>query len=357
MSAPQASAAKVRCTWQPPMEEALLDTLLDAQTQGLQTDNGGFKTTGWNLALEAVKACTIQTVTVQQIKSKYDAFKQDWKAWKAFIDHTGLGWDSEKGVPTGPPEVLEAFFQACPRARKFRDKPIPYESKLRTLLDGAIAVGANAIPISNVLQQISVNSDNSEEPEMQNENPNNDSDQGETDEYSWPSSPPPSATPGPISTPATTNTTQVTATQGTATQGTATQGTTTQDSNLGRRKRKSKNAAAADLRKRRKTSGHALADVMGLSVDEWKNTNKLYADQLKQQNSIARRQFERKEKEDVISRVVDVLTSEFEDLSVVEEDFINSVLENKSVAVLFLARTPERRRIWVEQILAQRHEG
>jgi len=289
-----------------------------------------------------VKACMIQTVTVRQIKSKYDAFKQDWKAWKAFIDHTGLGWDSEKGVPTGPPEVLEAFFQACPRARKFRDKPIPYESKLRTLLDGAIAVGENAIPISNVLQQISVNSDNSEEPEMQNENPNNDSDQGETDEYSWPSSPPPSATPGPISTPATTNTNQ---------------GTATQDSNLERRKRKSKNAAAADLRKRRKTNDHALADVMGLSVDEWKNTNKLYADQLKQQNSIARRQFERKEKEDVISRVVDVLTSEFEDLSVVEEDFINSVLESKSVAVLFLARTPERRRIWVEQILAQRHEG
>jgi hypothetical protein len=57
----QASAASAkkspRCTWHPEMEEAflffllyVLDTLLDAQTQGLQTDNGSFKP----VAFEAV---------------------------------------------------------------------------------------------------------------------------------------------------------------------------------------------------------------------------------------------------------------------------------------------------------------
>jgi hypothetical protein len=57
----QASAASAkkspRCTWHPEIEEAfllLLDTLLDAQTQGLQTDNGSFKPAGWNMAFEAV---------------------------------------------------------------------------------------------------------------------------------------------------------------------------------------------------------------------------------------------------------------------------------------------------------------
>ena len=54
--------------------------------------------------MAAVNTCTSQGITVQQIKSKYDSLKLDWKAWKAFIDHTGLGWDSEKGVPTGPPD-------------------------------------------------------------------------------------------------------------------------------------------------------------------------------------------------------------------------------------------------------------
>ena len=61
------------------------------------------------MAFEAVKAHTSQVFTMQQIKSKFDTLKQDWRAWKAFIDHTGLGWDQEKGVPTGPADVLEKF--------------------------------------------------------------------------------------------------------------------------------------------------------------------------------------------------------------------------------------------------------
>lgn len=162
------------------MEEALLDTLLDAQTQGLQTDNGSFKSAAWNMAFEAVKACTSQDITIPQIKSKYDVLKQDWKAWKAFIDHTGLGWDSEKGVPTAAPEVLETFFQTCPRARKFRDNPIPCESKLQTLLEGAIATGDNALPIGDTIQLLAVDS-GPEEGEQSDT----------TEEYPWSPTPSP----------------------------------------------------------------------------------------------------------------------------------------------------------------------
>ena len=61
------------------MEEALLDTILEAQMQCLQTDNGVFKIAAWNLALDAIKACTTQEITIQQIKSQYDTLKQDWK--------------------------------------------------------------------------------------------------------------------------------------------------------------------------------------------------------------------------------------------------------------------------------------
>src|SRR4029077_6387173 len=90
------------------------------------------------MALEAVQAVTNQLVTIQQVKSKYDAFKLDWKAWRHFVDQSGHGWDAEKGVPTAEPDVLEAYFEAHPRARKFRNKPIPYAEQLQTLLYGAL---------------------------------------------------------------------------------------------------------------------------------------------------------------------------------------------------------------------------
>jgi len=50
---------------------------------------------------------------------------------------------------------------------------------------------------------------------------------------------------------------------------------------------------------------------------------------------------------------VGILVSDFEELSVVEQDLVNTVLENRSKALLFLAQTPERRRVWVEQFLIQ----
>ena len=372
---PPRDSAKPKLKWQPAMEEALLDTLLDAQTQGLQTDNGGFKITAWNLALDAIKACTSQEITIQQIRSKYDSLKQDWKAWKAFTDHTGLGWDCEKGVPTGPPDVLEAFFTVYPRARKFRDSPIPNESKVRTLLDGAMATGHYVDTIGNMLQP----SDSSDEANTPNETPsdNEDNHGGNSEPYSWTASPPAYPTP-PTATPdvaAAANPSPPTVTPGiavaanpspptvtpgaaapanpsppTATPGAAAPANPT-PATLTHKKRKAKNAAEADLRKRKKSSGHAIADVLEETVNEWKNTNLLFSNQLKQRDDIARRRVENKEKDDLTSRIVEILISDFGELSVIEQDLVNTVLENRSKALLFLSQTPEWRRDWVEQII------
>jgi hypothetical protein len=76
--------------------------------------------------------------------------------------------------------------------------------------------------------------------------------------------------------------------------------------------------------------------------------------QLKQQEDIAARQFDRT---DIASRVVNVIVSEFDELSIVEQDIVISALVNtRSRTLLFLAR-PERRRAWVDYLLAQRQEG
>jgi Myb/SANT-like DNA-binding protein len=59
------------------MEEKLLEGLIEAQRIGLQTDNSQFKKAGWDKALEAVGSVTSQPITIQQLKSKFDTFKQD----------------------------------------------------------------------------------------------------------------------------------------------------------------------------------------------------------------------------------------------------------------------------------------
>src|SRR4029077_10966097 len=95
-------------------------------------------------------------------------FKLDWKAWRHFVDQSGHGWDAEKGVPTAEPDVLEAYFEAHPRARKFRNKPIPYAEQLQTLLHGALATGEDVTDIDVlILEEERRGHDNSDHEEGQ----------------------------------------------------------------------------------------------------------------------------------------------------------------------------------------------
>jgi hypothetical protein len=357
-TAPPASSqgpSRAKLRWESVMEDALIDTLMEAQTQGLNTDNASFKPAGWQMALEAVKRCTNQPIEVKQIKSKWDTFKADWKAWKAFIGHTGFGWDAEKGVPTTEPEVLEAYFQSNPRTRKFRDRPIPYADQLQIILEGAVTTGEDTRSITGAIlaSQVAL------EQRLNNDNSDVDSETEET--YEWPESPLHAA----VATPSVPllATTQIQTDDNSAILADLTaarlpsvsldRATPTTDpspasnrsnteSSLRQRKRSQKNAAEADSRKRKKTSGYALADAIHATADVLKDSNKLMADQLVQQG-------------DISSRIASVIVTEFNDLLVEEQAFVNSVLENKGKASLFLAWTLEQRKIWVDQVLSQRH--
>lgn len=324
--------------WDSAMEGALLDALMQAQERGLQTDNASFKAAGWEMALTSVQQATTQNVVTHQIKVKYDTLKQDWKAWKSFIEHTGFGWDEEKGVPTAEPEILETYFQSNPRARKFRDRPLPHAEKLQTLLDGAVATGEHASTPLNAMRYLSGHSASQliEDDEMLV--PHNDEiDHGSDvpEEIEWSPSPPRAtlhttsrgeiddglamATPSPT-TPEPASIPSVNARR---------------ESGLRLRKRSSRNAMEAESRKRNKNSGHAVADALDRTVEEWKVSNKLLADQ------------------DISGRVVALIVSEFKDLSVLEKDLISSTLDNKMRANLFLALTQEERKVWVARQLSE----
>jgi Myb/SANT-like DNA-binding domain len=316
------------------MEEMLLNTLLQAQQNGLQTDNSGFRKAEWSMALEAVQAVTNQLVTLQQVKSKFDAFKLDWKAWRHFVDQSGHGWDAEKGAE---PDVLESYFEARPRARNFRNKLIPYAEQLQTLLHGALATEEEVTDIDVlILEEERREDDNSDDEEGQLVEQSEDEQGCNSDE--WPDSPiiSRSTTVLPImpSPPASTTPSQPTST---------TPGQPRRPDNS-LRKRTLKSAAEADQRKRKKSSGHALADALDGAIDEIKASREVLTEM--GQPSTA--------------RAAKILASEFGYLSGQDQDLICSALGRDSQADLFLARNAEDRKCWVNRTLRKakgvRHE-
>ena len=307
--------------WQPDMEEKLLGTLLQAQVKGLQTDNAGFKKAGWDLALQAVQTVTNQPVSLQQIKSKYDNYKQDWKVWKHFVEQSGHGWDEEKGVPTAEPEVLEAYFEAHPKARKFRDKPIPYAEKLQALLDGALATGEHVASVDDLLNpETREEDDNDEEEDRQSEHSDSETPY-DSIELSDSRSSTPSRSPSILST----------------SSHSPTPNQTNRKSTLSLRKRTLKNAAEAELRKRRKSSGHALADALENATGEIRAAREALLDMARTPSA----------------QVAEILVSEFEYLSGEDQDFVYATIESGNKASLFLARSKDERRRWVDRTLRE----
>jgi hypothetical protein len=292
--------------WNTQMEEAMLNALIDAQTQGLQTDNAAYKSAGWQMALDAVQECTLYTVQLQQIKSKHDAHKKDWKAWKEFCNQSGFGWDSEKGVPTASPEVLEAYFETHPQARKFREKPLAFADKLAILLDGHLATGENA----STVEQLLADTDNNEISDYE-------SSEGEI--YDWSQSP----TPGPSH-----------ITPGSS----RTRPSASLTSNL--RKRTLESTTQAKYKKR-KTGAHSLADTISDAIQELSSSRDAWieANQTSSQ------------------KVASILVSEEFNLNEEEQDTVFSAIKNSDKIDLFLARTKDMQKQFIDRILTETYSN
>jgi len=103
------------------------------------------------------------------------------------------------------------------------------------------------------------------------------------------------------------------------------------------RKRSSRNATEADGRKRKKSSGHALADALGEATSEIKASQQLLIDI--RLTSTAR------------SRAAKILVSEFGNVSGRDQDLLYAAIVTEGQADLFIARSPEQRRDWVHRTL------
>jgi hypothetical protein len=307
---------KLRATpikWNPQMEEAMLDALLSAQAQGLQTDNAAYKSTGWQMALDAVQKCTSYSVQLQQIKSKHDTHKKGWKAWKEFCNQSGFGWDYEKGVPTSSPDILDAHFEAHPEARKFRDKPLAFADKLAVLLDGHLATGDRSRTARELLAEAN---DESIEEDV-DDSSLYESIESESVTDSLPQSTTRSTTMSPEPSRART--------------------LAAAPSNL--RKRSLENAAKAELKRQKKSGPHSLADAITDAVRELSTSREALVEGNKEPGQ----------------KVASILVSGEFNLTDEEQVTVFSAIKNEDMIDLFLARDKDGRKRFVEKVLAEIH--
>jgi hypothetical protein len=175
----QDRSIRPRLEWNDEMHGAMLEGLVEAKAQGLQTD-GGFKKDGWMYGVRGAQIHTIQEVTKEKVNNKFDNDKKHWKEWLEHLDVSGWGWNEAKGVPESTKEIMDAYFQKYPKRKPFRDAPPKFKELFDILLGGGLATGRAARTIWNRSTS-----------RVQLESSDKDSESDTTEEIEWEATPAP----------------------------------------------------------------------------------------------------------------------------------------------------------------------
>ena len=136
------------------MNKALLKALiLKVVEEGMRADTG-YKRQVWAYAREEVQKHVIPQdfiVTESHCKSKNDVNKYNWKQWEALTKLSGFA-QNEDGTVRADNDVVQAYFIAHPRAKRFQRQALEYPELHRQLFEGVYATGEGAFSIEELVE-------------------------------------------------------------------------------------------------------------------------------------------------------------------------------------------------------------
>ncbi|KAK2786567.1 hypothetical protein FQN53_006502 [Emmonsiellopsis sp. PD_33] len=148
------SQTATRVSWDPRMEEALLNGFITAQREGHASDNGNFKPRGWAIAVDAVKAITTQDVKKPRCVARWKKIKRIWSLWlKHQSQISGWTWDPVLETYVTEPEIMDEYFRTHPEMQIFRHRGPPHRILLEQILTGQMATGSYAVSHTTLVQR------------------------------------------------------------------------------------------------------------------------------------------------------------------------------------------------------------
>ncbi|KAL4610228.1 hypothetical protein ACB092_08G036500 [Castanea dentata] len=145
---------KARALWGEASWTTIFCNLCVEQTKaGNRTKGACFNTEGWSTLVTKFCEMIGQNYNRDQLKSRWDILKGDWKVWEQLISHDiGLGWDVEKGTVKASKDWWDRKLKELPKASKFQLKGPQNLDQLDRMFKDVAATGVAAwTPSSNTL--------------------------------------------------------------------------------------------------------------------------------------------------------------------------------------------------------------
>lgn len=127
--------------------DSMLDTLASNEMQAL-TSATGFPEKAFTLVAERLRATTGSVKTPRHCRDKWGGLKEKHSKWKDVVEKVRKtssgkrGWNETKGQIQYSPDVWDGQTKAV---KKFRNKTFPLHERIRSLVEGSVARGEEAV--------------------------------------------------------------------------------------------------------------------------------------------------------------------------------------------------------------------
>uniref|UniRef100_A0A6N2LGK9 Myb/SANT-like domain-containing protein n=1 Tax=Salix viminalis TaxID=40686 RepID=A0A6N2LGK9_SALVM len=142
-----------KATWTKKMLHTFCNICIRAIELGMRPITH-FDKIGWKFLIKSFQEQTGHSLTIAQLKNKWDGCKKDWKIWTKLLFETGVGWSSELGTIATTNEWWTTKIQEVKGAKKFRRAGIEPALKFKydSMYSSIVATGEYAWAPSSAVQ-------------------------------------------------------------------------------------------------------------------------------------------------------------------------------------------------------------
>ncbi|XP_058071598.1 L10-interacting MYB domain-containing protein-like [Magnolia sinica] len=134
------SQEHAKAEWTPEHDAFIVKQLLEQERRGNRNEKG-FKKAAWKAVVNIFNKKFRVQFNRQQMKSRMNVLKKDYRILKAILNESGFSWDRTSLTVTAIDEVWDDYVLTHPDTEKFRKISLPHYGDLCQLFEYSYAEG------------------------------------------------------------------------------------------------------------------------------------------------------------------------------------------------------------------------
>lgn len=141
---------KCKVEWHLENKRLFVHAMLEVLRKSGTSCESGFKSAQWTEILNIFSRSSGSKYDKQQLQSQHAEMKKKHSRFKAIVENSDFGWDSESKMPTASVATWDAYLMEHPQSKIFRNEPLHLYEESKELFDVKAVTGLFTLSKSTI---------------------------------------------------------------------------------------------------------------------------------------------------------------------------------------------------------------